>query len=76
MGAQAGGAVTASLTPWIAMRFGWGLSFVIAACMAALGSLHGCQLIQIVALFGLATDDKSFAGSSPICETAASDFHQ
>jgi MFS transporter, ACS family, glucarate transporter len=37
MGAQVGGAVTASLTPWVAQRFGWTTSFAIAAALAALG---------------------------------------
>lgn len=40
MGGQIGGAVTASLTPWIAQRYGWTTSFVLAAglavCSAAL----------------------------------------
>ncbi len=39
MGAQAGGAVTASLTPWIATRFGWTSAFITAACLAVLGAL-------------------------------------
>jgi ACS family glucarate transporter-like MFS transporter len=34
MGAQIGGAVTASLTPWIAQRYGWTTSFNIAAALA------------------------------------------
>ncbi|MBT9332657.1 MFS transporter [Acidipila sp. 4G-K13] len=34
MGAQIGGAVTASLTPWIAQRYGWTTSFAIAAALA------------------------------------------
>src|SRR6201996_6687952 len=38
MGAQVGGAVTASLTPWIAQRFGWTASFAIAAALAVLGA--------------------------------------
>jgi ACS family glucarate transporter-like MFS transporter len=38
MGAQIGGAVTASLTPWIAGRFGWSASFLVAAALAAAGS--------------------------------------
>jgi ACS family glucarate transporter-like MFS transporter len=37
MGAQVGGAVTASLTPWVAQRFGWTTSFAIAAALAVLG---------------------------------------
>jgi MFS transporter, ACS family, glucarate transporter len=39
MGAQVGGAVTASLTPWVAQRFGWTTSFAIAAGLAVLGGL-------------------------------------
>jgi MFS transporter, ACS family, glucarate transporter len=39
MGAQVGGAVTASLTPWVAARFGWTTSFAIAAGLAALGGV-------------------------------------
>jgi MFS transporter, ACS family, glucarate transporter len=39
MGAQVGGAVTASLTPWVAQRFGWTASFGIAAALAALGAV-------------------------------------
>ena len=39
MGAQLGGAVTASLTPAIAARYGWPASFYVAAILAALGAL-------------------------------------
>jgi MFS transporter, ACS family, glucarate transporter len=39
MGAQVGGAVTASLTPWVAQRFGWTTSFAIAAALALVGAL-------------------------------------
>jgi ACS family glucarate transporter-like MFS transporter len=39
MGAQVGGAVTASLTPWVAQRFGWTTSFAIAAALAAVGAV-------------------------------------
>lgn len=39
MGAQIGGAMTASLTPWIAGRFGWNWSFLAAALLASLGAL-------------------------------------
>jgi ACS family glucarate transporter-like MFS transporter len=38
MGAQIGGAVTASLTPWVAGHFGWSASFLVAAALAAAGS--------------------------------------
>lgn len=39
MGAQFGGALTASLTPAIALRFGWNASFLVAASLSALGAL-------------------------------------
>jgi MFS transporter, ACS family, glucarate transporter len=39
MGAQIGGAVTASLTPAIAGRFGWTASFLVAAALCVLGAL-------------------------------------
>jgi len=43
MGGQIGGALTASLTPWIAQRFGWTASFAVAAAMAIGGAL--CWLV-------------------------------
>jgi ACS family glucarate transporter-like MFS transporter len=39
MGGQIGGAVTASLTPWIAQRFGWTTSFGVAAVLAVGGAI-------------------------------------
>lgn len=39
MGGQIGGAVTASLTPWIAQHFGWTTSFAVAAVFAVLSSI-------------------------------------
>lgn len=39
MGNQIGGAVTASLTPWIAAHFGWTPSFLVAAAIALAGAL-------------------------------------
>ena len=39
MAGQIGGAVTASLTPWIAHRFGWNTSFAVAASFAIVGAL-------------------------------------
>ena len=39
MGAQLGGALTASLTPAVAARYGWNASFHVAAILAALGAL-------------------------------------
>jgi len=43
MGGQIGGAVTASLTPWIASRYGWSASFLTAASLCVLGAL--CWLL-------------------------------
>jgi MFS transporter, ACS family, glucarate transporter len=39
MGAQIGGACTASLTPLIAAHFGWGMSFLTAAALVVVGAL-------------------------------------
>ena len=39
MGAQAGGAVTAILTPVIAEHYGWTASFLVAAALCVVGSL-------------------------------------
>jgi len=39
MGGQIGGAITASLTPWIAQRFGWTTSFGVAAMLSIIGAI-------------------------------------
>ena len=39
MGAQIGGAVTASLTPVLALHFGWTASFIVAAALCLLGAI-------------------------------------
>jgi ACS family glucarate transporter-like MFS transporter len=39
MGGQIGGAVTASLTPWIAQHYGWATSYTVAAMLAIVGAL-------------------------------------
>ena len=38
-GNQAGAALTAALTPWIAARFGWTTSFLVAAALCVIGAL-------------------------------------
>jgi ACS family glucarate transporter-like MFS transporter len=38
MGAQSGGALTASLTPWIAAHYGWTASFLVAASLCGIGA--------------------------------------
>jgi ACS family glucarate transporter-like MFS transporter len=39
MGGQIGGACTASLTPWIAVHYGWNVAFVVASSLVVIGSL-------------------------------------
>jgi ACS family glucarate transporter-like MFS transporter len=39
MGNQIGAALTASLTPWIAARFGWTTSFLVAAALCVVGAV-------------------------------------
>ena len=39
MGAQVAGAITSSLTPWIAAQFGWTMAFYVAAAMAVVGAV-------------------------------------
>jgi ACS family glucarate transporter-like MFS transporter len=39
MGAQVAGAITSSLTPWIAAQFGWTMAFYVAAALAVIGAL-------------------------------------
>jgi len=43
MGGQIGGAVTGTLTPWIALHFGWTASFLVASALSFLGAV--CWLI-------------------------------
>ncbi|WP_230979820.1 MFS transporter [Steroidobacter gossypii] len=39
MGCQVGGAITASLTPWIAAELGWKSAFFVAAALAVIGAV-------------------------------------
>lgn len=43
MAGQIGGALTASLTPWVALRLGWTTAFAVAAIIAVLSGL--CWLV-------------------------------
>jgi len=59
MGAQFGGVVTASLTPWIADRFGWSASFGVAGALCVIGALAWLfiqpdRTIRIASAIGLA----------------------
>jgi ACS family glucarate transporter-like MFS transporter len=55
MGAQLGGVVTASLTPWIADRFGWTTSFLVAAALCVVGAA-AWGLVRPTAEIAVATD--------------------
>jgi len=55
MGCQIGGALTASLTPWIAARFGWNSAFAAAAALALAGAgawslIHPQRLLRAAVL--------------------------
>jgi ACS family glucarate transporter-like MFS transporter len=39
MGGQIGGALAASLTPWIGARYGWTMSFGVAAVLAVFSAV-------------------------------------
>jgi MFS transporter, ACS family, glucarate transporter len=59
MGAQFGGVVTASLTPWIADHYGWPASFTVAACLCVVAAaawllIRPDRTITTVATIGLA----------------------
>ena len=39
MGCQIAGAVTSSLTPWLALHYGWNSAFVVAAALVFFGGM-------------------------------------
>src|SRR5579862_6452581 len=58
MGAQFGGVVTASLTPWIANHYGWSTSFAVAGALCVIGALAWLAIepdraIRVAATVGL-----------------------
>lgn len=61
MGAQFGGALTASLTPAIAGWFGWTASFLVAAALCAVGALAWLFVDPARAL-----TDRGVAGGKPV----------
>lgn len=50
MGGQIGGAVTGSLTPWIAARYGWTASFLVAAALCTVGAASWIAVNPLKAL--------------------------
>ncbi|HWF60077.1 MAG TPA: MFS transporter [Nitrospira sp.] len=53
MGANLGGAISPTLTPWLAQRWGWGASLGLAAFISFLG---GIMWLRIRPGDGLAKD--------------------
>ncbi len=68
MGAQIGGAVTASLTPWIATHLGWTASFLTAALLCLIGA---ASWLGVNPAAVLAAGDDGFQSSSPRPVSAA-----
>jgi MFS transporter, ACS family, glucarate transporter len=64
MGGQIGGAVTASLTPWIAQRFGWTSSFGAASVLALIGAV--CWMVVHPERPLEASPEKDSAGQQPV----------
>jgi len=52
MGGQIGGAVTGSLTPWIAARYGWTASFLVAAALCGVGAMSWLAVNPVNTLTG------------------------
>ena len=63
MGAQLGGALTATLTPAIAARFGWTASFVVAAALCGAGAVAWLFVNPERALSGQAAPGVRLAAS-------------
>jgi MFS transporter, ACS family, glucarate transporter len=63
MGGQIGGAVTGSLTPWIAARYGWTASFLVAAALCLLGAVSWLAVDPLNALTGAGNAEPSAAAS-------------
>jgi MFS transporter, ACS family, glucarate transporter len=57
MGGQIGGAVTGSLTPWIASRYGWTASFLVAAALCLLGAVSWLAVDPLKTLTGARSAD-------------------
>ena len=58
MGGQIGGAVTGSLTPWIAARYGWTASFLVASVLCLVGAVCWLLVNPVKTLSALGTVEK------------------
>jgi ACS family glucarate transporter-like MFS transporter len=63
MGGQIGGAVTASLSPWIAGRFGWTASFLTAAALCGVGAALWSAVNPAHRMFRASSSGKTGAAS-------------
>ncbi len=71
MGGQFGGAVTGSLTPWIAAQYGWTASFLVAAALCLLGALSWLFVNPLKTLTGdVGSQPANCEGSAPNPHTA------
>jgi ACS family glucarate transporter-like MFS transporter len=68
MGCQVGGAITASLTPWIAAQFGWTSAFFAGAALAVLGGL-AWLLVDPKRTLATLSDDEASVMRDPNCLT-------
>jgi len=74
MGAQVGGAVTASLTPYLAVHFGWNAAFFTAAALAVVGAslwffVHPDRLVGQPSL-PMSNHNEASADTSGLLQTA------
>ncbi|HYL78014.1 MAG TPA: MFS transporter [Bryobacteraceae bacterium] len=72
MGGQIGGAVTGSLTPWIAARWGWTASFLAAAALCLLGAVSWLAVDPAKALVQVAKVPANSLSQSPDAAPASS----
>jgi ACS family glucarate transporter-like MFS transporter len=72
MGGQMGGAVTGSLTPWIAARYGWNASFLVAAGFCLLGALTWLAVDPRKTLTGSAVHEGGLkVGNNPVAPASS-----
>jgi ACS family glucarate transporter-like MFS transporter len=73
MGGQVAGAITSSLTPWIALKFGWNMAFYVAAALAVMGAV---AWLFVDPSKSLANESGSAAADLPLgASTAAGSRH-
>jgi ACS family glucarate transporter-like MFS transporter len=70
MGGQIGGAVTGSLTPWIAARYGWTASFLVAAALCFLGAVSWLAVNPLHTLTGVGSAEPLVARRRPAARAA------